>query len=159
MIYFHADYRQSRKYLKRRYPCPVFNLMLCCGKPATLKSFVQRRGRARSAESKLVMLLDSTTNKLGEWQQLELDMKAIYEKEMRGLKEVLVIEDSEAHNFREFRVPSMGALLDFGSTVKHLYHCPWRAAGLASDPKILLRYPGASSVPPGSIPDFFLALR
>lgn len=97
--------------------------MLCFQKPANLKSFVQRRGRARHEESKLVLMLDSIEEKnLSEWESLEKEMKALYEDEMRSLHEVLVIEDSEETLSREFRVPGTNALLDLENAVQHLYH-------------------------------------
>lgn len=101
---------------------PVCNLVICFQKPANLKSFVQRRGRARHQKSKLVLLLDAETDKLTEWQELERAMKARYEDEMRTLQEVLRIEDAEEHDRRQFRVESTGALLDMDNAVQHLYH-------------------------------------
>jgi dsRNA-specific ribonuclease len=101
---------------------PVCNLVICFHKPPNLKSFVQRRGRARHEESKLILLLDAETDKLTEWQELEREMKARYEDEMRTLQEVLRIENTEEHDRREFRVESTGALLDMDNAVQHLYH-------------------------------------
>ena len=86
---------------------PACNLVICFQKPANLKSFVQRRGRARQQDSELVLLLDSATDKVTEWEQLEADMKRIYSDEMRTLEEILVYEDAEEHENRTFCVPSM----------------------------------------------------
>ena len=101
---------------------PACNLVICFHKPANLKSFVQRRGRARHQESRLILMMDSQADKLTEWESLERDMKAFYEEEMRMLQEVLQLEDSEEHDHRKFRVESTGALLDLDNAVQHLYH-------------------------------------
>lgn len=69
---------------------PACNMVVCFQKPVNLKSFVQRRGRARHRESKLILLLDPAVDKFNDWQQLEMDMKKLYEDEMRALSKVLV---------------------------------------------------------------------
>jgi hypothetical protein len=66
--------------------------------------------------------LDSLTDKVTEWQQLETAMRKLYEDEMRQLQEVLKFEDTEEHDGREFRVPSTGAVLDLDNAVSHLHH-------------------------------------
>jgi hypothetical protein len=101
---------------------PACNVVVCFQKPSNLKSFVQRRGRARHQESKLILLFDPMVDKVKEWQQLEMDMKRLYEDEMRALQEVLVLEDNEDHDNREFRVESTGAFLDLDNAVARLYH-------------------------------------
>jgi hypothetical protein len=98
------------------------NLVVCFEKPANLKAFVQRRGRARQRDSKLLLLLDSQDDKLSEWEQLELQMKTLYEDEMRVLQEISHTEDTEDHDDRIFRVDSTGATLDLDDAVQHLYH-------------------------------------
>ncbi|CZR52993.1 related to Dcl-2 dicer RNA helicase/RNAseIII CAF [Phialocephala subalpina] len=100
---------------------PACNLVLCSQKPANLKSFIQRRGRARHHDSRLVLLL-SEGDKVEQWQQMEDDMKAIYENEMRTLQEQLVKEDAEEHDGRTFTVPTTSALLDLDNAVRHLYY-------------------------------------
>lgn len=101
---------------------PACNVVVCFQQPANLKSFVQRRGRARHRESKLILLLDPTLDKISDWQQLEADMKQLYEDEMRALNEVLAFEDGEEHDGRQFRVESTGAMIDLDNAVAHLYH-------------------------------------
>jgi hypothetical protein len=100
---------------------PACNLVVCFQKPYNLKSFVQRRGRARHRDSELVLLLEST-DKATEWHQLEQAMRKIYEDEMRVLQEILLREDTEEHGNMTFEVPSTGALVDFDNVVAHLYH-------------------------------------
>jgi dsRNA-specific ribonuclease len=102
---------------------PACNVVFCFQKPANLKSFVQRRGRARHRDSKLILLLDPEIDKVSEWQQLEMDMKKIYEDEMRLLQEALILEDTEeADGRRQFRTSSSEALLDLDNAVHHLYN-------------------------------------
>jgi dsRNA-specific ribonuclease len=101
---------------------PECNLVICFEKPVNLKSFVQRRGRARHKDSKLVLLLDSRDKNLNEWQQLEADMKAMYEDEMRMLHEMALQEDVEEHDGRVFRIGGTNATLDLDSAVAHLHH-------------------------------------
>lgn len=100
---------------------PACNLVVCFQKPYNLKSFVQRRGRARHRDSELVLLLEST-DKATEWHQLEHAMRKIYEDEMRVLQEILLLEDTEEPGNRIFEVPSTGALVDFDNVVAHLYY-------------------------------------
>ena len=58
---------------------PACNLVICFDCPKNLKSFVQRRGRARQKSSKLIMLFDSQMDgrKLREFQALEENMKQL----------------------------------------------------------------------------------
>lgn len=58
---------------------PACNVVLCFQKPANLKSFVQRRGRARQKESKLILFVElgKDEKQLGEFQNLEELMKRI----------------------------------------------------------------------------------
>jgi dsRNA-specific ribonuclease len=101
---------------------PACNVVVCFQKPANLKSFVQRRGRARQRLSELILLLDSTDNKVVDWRQLEADMRSMYENEMRILQEILVREDEEIPIGMTFRVESTGAVLDLDNAIPHLYH-------------------------------------
>lgn len=100
---------------------PSCNIVVCFQKPANLKSFVQRRGRARHRDSELILMLEST-DKGTEWHQLEAAMRKIYEDEMRILEELLLREDTEESGNRTFQVPETGALLEFDNAVSHLYH-------------------------------------
>ncbi|TVY48374.1 Dicer-like protein [Lachnellula occidentalis] len=100
---------------------PACNVVICFQKPANLKSFVQRRGRARSRDSKLILLLETDTTSTP-WEQLEMYMKTLYEDDMRQLHQYEVLESSEEHDGRYFRVEKTGALLDLDNALPHLYH-------------------------------------
>ncbi|KAG9246750.1 hypothetical protein BJ878DRAFT_539949 [Calycina marina] len=96
------------------------NMVVCFQKPANLKSFVQRRGRARHRQSKLLLMVEQQ-EKLSDWVTLEQEMKNIYEDETRALNEFLEVEDSEEAT-REYRVEATKAVLDLDNAVQHLYH-------------------------------------
>lgn len=102
---------------------PQCNLVVCFDEPANLKSFVQRRGRARLRESKLVMFLESASkSRLAEWKRLEHEMKLLYENDERAALTLAKHEEVETEHCqrRIFRVPSTGALLDMDSAKVHL---------------------------------------
>ncbi|KAJ5054159.1 uncharacterized protein L3040_000441 [Drepanopeziza brunnea f. sp. 'multigermtubi'] len=101
---------------------PACNTVICFQAPANIKSFVQRRGRARHRDSRLVLLSDYADGKVVEWKKLEEDMRKMYEDERRTLQSLLLAEDSEEDDGRVFRVETTGALLDMDNAVAHLYH-------------------------------------
>ncbi|TVY60883.1 Dicer-like protein [Lachnellula suecica] len=98
---------------------PACNVVICFQQPANLKSFIQRRGRARDRSSKLILLLESLTQPK-EWRQLEKNMKDLYENDMRVLQELESLENTEEHDGRSFRVESTGALLDQDNAVAYV---------------------------------------
>jgi ERCC4-related helicase len=87
---------------------PACNFVVCFDPPANLKSFVQRRGRARMQVSKLVLMQATSSNTLGKWQEAEAEMKRIYADDMRRLQELEEIEKEEEVDGREFRIESTG---------------------------------------------------
>lgn len=102
---------------------PACNLVICFDPPANTKSFIQRRGRARMRDSKLVLFLESSSHKLlKHWQALEEEMKKQYQDEERELRELGLIEESEQAGSTFFIVPATGARLDFDCAKSHLEH-------------------------------------
>ena len=84
------------------------NLVLCFDRPSNLKSFIQRRGRARQAHSRFVIMFsDEERKKLNEWQILEAEMKKMYMDDMRKLKELERLESDE-EGYRELVIKSTG---------------------------------------------------
>jgi ERCC4-related helicase len=85
------------------------NLVVCFERPKNLKSFVQRRGRARKQKSKyFIFTPEDGTRPADAWQSLEAEMKATYEDDMR---EVLLAEQREQldeEGARYFRVQKTG---------------------------------------------------
>ena len=100
---------------------PVCNLVICFDKPATPKSFIQRRGRARARDSKLVLFEDGASN-LRRWEELEAEMKQRYSDEQREFKRLELLEESEEPSQAFFEVESTGARLDFDNAKPHLEH-------------------------------------
>ena len=84
------------------------NLVICFDKPSNLKSFIQRRGRARKQESKYVIMLTEGDGGLTKgWQLLEEDMKQKYMDDMRQVNEYQRLERSNSGT-REFFIESTG---------------------------------------------------
>ena len=115
------------------------NLVVCFHKPPNLKSFVQRRGRARKDVSKYVIMLEEAegTRAISKWQELEDLMRNIYENGMREVERLEKLEDQEADGRREFVVETTGymyilackailtryrAKIHMVRAVRHLYH-------------------------------------
>lgn len=72
------------------------NLVVCFEPPPNLKSFVQRRGRARMSKSKYIMFLPrSQQGSLAQWQDLEHKMMEAYMDEMRELDRLKALEEDE----------------------------------------------------------------
>ncbi len=86
------------------------NHVVCFQKPPNLKSFIQRRGRARNSKSAYTIMFnqESDSATLSIWQDLEEEMKQIYMDETRLLKENQELEDDGEEGDREFRVDSTG---------------------------------------------------
>jgi hypothetical protein len=102
---------------------PQCNLVICLDKPASLKSFIQRRGRARMEDSHLYLFEETTdvgTKK--EWELLEAQMKKLYEDDLRELQILKELEDSDAPDYPELRVESTGARLTINDAKSHLDH-------------------------------------
>ena len=64
------------------------NFIVCFDKPPTLKSFIQRRGRARQPTSKYVLIFEDNKDLFASsgWQELETIMRSIYEDDLRELQ-------------------------------------------------------------------------
>lgn len=103
---------------------PACNLVVCFDQPTDLKSFIQRRGRARMRESKLVILVEGGSARHLDWQRLEEDMKKKYEDDQRELRQLDALEhavEEEAY-VAPFFIPTTGAQLDFDDGKPHLEH-------------------------------------
>ena len=84
------------------------NVVICFDPPSNLKSFIQRRGRARSTKSKYIIMFPKGKEKtLHEWYTLEAEMKEKYMDDMRRIEEVEILERlDEGH--RELVIESTG---------------------------------------------------
>ncbi|MCJ1389575.1 Dicer-like protein 2 [Xylographa bjoerkii] len=99
------------------------NAVICFEKPPNLKSFIQRRGRARSSKSKYIIMLgdEDRKNMLYTWGQLEDAMKQMYMDDMRRLEEIRK-QDNEEEGDKVFRVEATGAQMSYQDAVGHLHH-------------------------------------
>lgn len=102
---------------------PACNLIVCVDKPANLKAFIQRRGRARMRQSRLYIFVDEEDDSAPtNWEQLEAEMKRHYEDDMRKLQEIEALEGDEEVDYPELRVESTGARLTIRDAKAHLQH-------------------------------------
>ena len=86
----------------------VCNVVICFEPRPNLKSFIQRRGRARSTKSKYVIMCPKGQEKtLLEWYKIEVEMKEKYVDDMRHAEEIERLEARE-DGHREFIIESTG---------------------------------------------------
>ncbi|KAF3071126.1 Dicer-like protein 2 [Daldinia childiae] len=97
---------------------PACNMVVCFDPPANLKTFIQRRGRARMKESKLILLMSEVTTQVEQWMELEEEMKRRYEEDRRRVQ----LEEMEQPEVEPFYIPETGAHLDFDQAKSHLEH-------------------------------------
>jgi ERCC4-related helicase len=85
-------------------------LVICFECPKNLKSFVQRRGRARKQQSKYYIFLPESTDvrRPESWESLEDDMIRAYLDDMRKVKQAEEREKMEELGERCYRVESTG---------------------------------------------------
>ncbi|KAI9883737.1 MAG: hypothetical protein M1823_004494 [Watsoniomyces obsoletus] len=100
------------------------HIVICFNPPPNLKTFIQRRGRARRKESKYVMMMhpEEITAKQRDWDSLEARMKAKYMNEMRQLEEWQEREGQKEEYKARFEIEATGALLTPDDAVPHLHH-------------------------------------
>ena len=84
------------------------HLVICFESPKNLKSFVQRRGRARRVHSKYVIFSSSELNHRApaSWERLEQEMKDAYEDDMRRVKAAEYNESIEEAGERFYKIDS-----------------------------------------------------
>ncbi|PWY93978.1 ATP-dependent helicase dcl2-1 [Aspergillus sclerotioniger CBS 115572] len=100
------------------------SVVVCYDKPPNLKSFVQRRGRARHRESTYAIMFaaDDESSELSKWQDLEKAMIEAYEDDERRLREAWALESLNEEVADRFEVESTGAVLTADTAVAHLNH-------------------------------------
>lgn len=88
----------------------VCNHVICFQRPTSLKSFIQRRGRARHPDSTYAIMYNELddSHDSSTWHDVEEDMKQIYMDETRLLREVQELEVIDEREEREFQVDSTG---------------------------------------------------
>ncbi|KAJ5657241.1 uncharacterized protein N7484_000890 [Penicillium longicatenatum] len=100
------------------------SLVICFDKPSNLKSFVQRRGRARHQESTYAIMTstDDETLNVQKWQDLERMMVEAYQDDARQRADALALEDIDEDVAEYIDVPSTGARLAAEDALQHLQH-------------------------------------
>ncbi|OTA57243.1 RNase3 domain-containing protein [Hypoxylon sp. EC38] len=101
---------------------PACNMVVCFDLPDNLKAFIQRRGRARMRDSKLILMMTAPTSLVDKWATLEAEMKKRYEDDLREIQELAELEESEKGGTESLYVPETGAHLDFDQAKSHLEH-------------------------------------
>lgn len=85
------------------------NLVVCFDPPSNLRSFIQRRGRARKEASKFIIFLnEEDSDSLLKWSRMEQVMKDIYSNDMRELEEIQARENILEDASRYFKIESTG---------------------------------------------------
>lgn len=87
------------------------HLVVCFERPKNLKSFIQRRGRARKQESRYFIFQpesDSTVGSPQLWESLEEEMKSAYLDDLRNVAQAEEREMTEEDRKMFYRVPSTG---------------------------------------------------
>jgi ERCC4-related helicase len=84
------------------------NVVICFNKPANLKSFIQRRGRAREKESTFVLMLSSEDETVGSnaWEALEKEMMETYQKDAAERQAAQLLEDVEQQSEARLEIDS-----------------------------------------------------
>ncbi|RAL11945.1 putative RNA helicase/RNAse III [Aspergillus homomorphus CBS 101889] len=100
------------------------SVVVCYDKPPNLKSFVQRRGRARHKESTYAIMFatDDESAGTGKWETLERTMIEAYEDDERKLLEACALEEIDEEVTERLVVESTGAVLTADGAVAHLTH-------------------------------------
>ncbi|ROW12958.1 hypothetical protein VPNG_04661 [Cytospora leucostoma] len=102
---------------------PACNLVICMDESHNLKSYIQRRGRARMRESNLYLFLEEDNDKVRKkWEDLEVEMKQRYEDDTRELAKLQEPDESEIEGYPELRVESTGARITINDAKAHLEH-------------------------------------
>lgn len=88
------------------------NVVICFEKPPNLKSFIQRRGRARRSESKYVIMFEADglhhTAITSTWIELEEELRRTYADDQRLLQEIQELESLDERGERELLVEVTG---------------------------------------------------
>lgn len=100
---------------------PACNIVICFDPPTDLRSFIQRRGRARDRQSKLVLFIEKNDNDgLSKWESMEQQLKDIYADNMRKLEEIKAMEKIEEKSSEFLRIPETEAVLNHDNARQYL---------------------------------------
>ncbi|RFU33249.1 hypothetical protein B7463_g3061, partial [Scytalidium lignicola] len=114
------------------------NLVICFDPPPNVKSFIQRRGRARQEKSKFAIMFPKNegSSKLESWRTLEATLIQAYQSQLRQIQCLADIEGSVEVVPGNLEVNSTGACLTPDSAIVHINHF---CARLPHEPYVDLR--------------------
>ncbi|KAJ5771064.1 uncharacterized protein N7511_003115 [Penicillium nucicola] len=100
------------------------SLVICFDKPGNVKSFVQRRGRARHQKSTYAMMISTEGMALdvSKWVQLEQAIIQAYQDDERLHKEALALESIDEIVSERLFVEKTHAVMTANEAVQHLHH-------------------------------------
>ena len=100
------------------------NLVVLFDHALTVRSYIQRRGRARKVASKFVIMRsnDELNLKYTEFKTLEASMKAQFQNEMRQMQTRIDLEDQDEASDYVYAINSTGAQLTFENARNLLEH-------------------------------------
>ncbi|CAI6268621.1 unnamed protein product [Periconia digitata] len=101
------------------------HLVICFEQPKNLKSFIQRRGRARKQQSKYYIFVPHdprSMKSVGKWVSMEEEMKKAYLDDKRHIEAATERELIEETSDRVYYIESTEALLNFDNASQHLHH-------------------------------------
>ena len=86
------------------------NLVICFNEPKNIKSFIQRRGRARDKDSTFVLLLaqNECSGKGSKWEASEAEMLKMFQDHQRELERLEQFETCMEPTQRRFEIESTG---------------------------------------------------
>ncbi|PSN68956.1 P-loop containing nucleoside triphosphate hydrolase protein [Corynespora cassiicola Philippines] len=125
------------------------HLVICFEQPKNLKSFVQRRGRARKQKSKYFIFspIHGNLRTPETWESLEEEMKRAYLNDLREAREAEERELSEDVGEMYYQVANTGALLTLDNASQHLHHfCSLLGSGPYVDTRPQYRFSSSEGV-------------
>ena len=86
------------------------NIVICFDKPPNIKSFKQRRGRARDKKSTYIVMLSDIDpwSKAQTWGEMEKQMIEVYQQDRQRLENDLLQEGIDEADERRFVIESTG---------------------------------------------------
>ncbi|OAA69617.1 Ribonuclease III [Cordyceps fumosorosea ARSEF 2679] len=101
---------------------PACNLVICFDSPQSPKSFIQRRGRARMQDSRLLLFTHKGSAIVEQWAVFEEEIQKLCQDSERERQQLQTLERLDEGIDLCFRVPYSGARLDHDNARQHLAH-------------------------------------
>ena len=89
------------------------NVVICFDTPRNMRSFVQRRGRARHPTSRYVLLLPEHKDerKLTEWREMENIMSELFRDDTREVQPLDILDEPDDRRLRDVESGSVAAVI------------------------------------------------